>query len=97
MAGSNQTPFSLRPWPTGDKKPHNLAEFISRVNAQPGGFRNLNQADLRREIQAGQQGRVEDDAANSSEAEEEEDDDEVEEVKGKTATVAREEFLKNIE
>ncbi|KAI1116632.1 subunit 17 of mediator complex-domain-containing protein [Nemania sp. NC0429] len=96
MAANSQTAFSLRPWPTGDKKPQNLAEFISRVNAQPGGFRNLNEAKLRQEIQAGQQGRIEeDDAANSSE--EEEDDDDAEEVKGKTAAVAREEFLRNID
>ncbi|KAI1351110.1 subunit 17 of mediator complex-domain-containing protein [Xylaria sp. FL0043] len=98
MAGNNQTPFSLRPWPTGDKKPQNLAEFIARVNAQPGGFRELNEAELRREIQTKQQGTLEDDDVDGSvEEDEEEEQEETEEVKGKTAIVAREEFLRNIE
>ncbi len=94
MAGNNQTPFALRPWPTGDKKPQNLAEFIARVNAQPGGFRDLNEAQLRREVQAKQQGTVEDDVDGSDE---EDDDDEAEDGKAKTAIAAREEFLRNIE
>jgi mediator of RNA polymerase II transcription subunit 17 len=94
MASNNQSPFSLRPWPTGDKKPKTLAEFITRVNEQPGGFRNLNEAQLRQEIQAKQQGRVDD---GSSEDDDEDDDDEIEDDKTKTAIVAREEFLKNIE
>ncbi|KAI0540432.1 subunit 17 of mediator complex-domain-containing protein [Xylaria digitata] len=98
MAGNNQTPFSLRPWPTGDKKPQNLADFISRVNAQPNGFRNLNEADLRREIQAKQQGTLEDDGVDGSEEDDDDnDEEEADEVKGKTAAVAREEFLRNIE
>ncbi|KAI0803796.1 subunit 17 of mediator complex-domain-containing protein [Xylaria sp. FL0064] len=98
MAGNNQTPFSLRPWPTGDKKPQNLAEFIARVNAQPGGFRELNEAELRREIEAKQQGTLEDDDVDGSvEEDEEEEQEEAEEAKGKTAIVAREEFLRNIE
>ncbi|KAJ8111631.1 hypothetical protein ONZ43_g5574 [Nemania bipapillata] len=96
MAANSQIPFTLRPWPTGDKKPQNLTEFISRVNAQPGGFRDLREADLRREIQAKQEGRLEDDGASSSEEEEDDDDEEAEAVKGKTAAVAREEFLRNI-
>ncbi|KAK5635743.1 hypothetical protein RRF57_011455 [Xylaria bambusicola] len=96
MTGNNQTPFSLRPWPTGDKKPQNLAEFIARVNAQPGGFRNLNEAELRQEIQAKEQGTLEDGGIEGSD-EEEDDEEEAEEAKGKTALVAREEFLRNIE
>ncbi|KAI3330639.1 subunit 17 of mediator complex-domain-containing protein [Ustulina deusta] len=94
MAGNNQTPFALRPWPTGDKKPQNLAEFIARVNAQPGGFRDLNEAQLRREVQAKQQGTVEDDVDGTDE---EDDEDEAEDGKAKTAIAAREEFLRNIE
>ncbi|KAI0402440.1 subunit 17 of mediator complex-domain-containing protein [Xylaria palmicola] len=95
MTTNNQTPFSLRPWPTRHKTPQNLAEFISRVNAEPGGFRNLNEAQLRRELQEKQQGKSNDDGADSSE--EDDDDDETEEVRGKTAQVAREEFLRNID
>ncbi|KAI1825014.1 subunit 17 of mediator complex-domain-containing protein [Xylaria intraflava] len=95
MASNNtQTPFSLRPWPTGDKKPKTLAEFISRVNAKPNGFRHLNETQLRQEIQAKQQGRVEDGGIDGSSDEEDEEDDE---VKEKTAVVAREEFLRNID
>jgi mediator of RNA polymerase II transcription subunit 17 len=94
MASNSHSPFSLRPWPTGDKKPKNLAEFISRVNAEPGGFRNLNEAQLRQEIQAKEQGQVEDDGSEGSS---EDEDGEVEEMKGKNAIGAREEFLKNIE
>lgn len=95
MTTGDQTPFSLRPWPIGDKKPKNLAEFIARVNARPGGFRSLNEAELRRKVQEKQQGSLDDDGMDTSEGEG--DDDEVEEAKGKTALVAREEFLKNIE
>ncbi|KAI2632818.1 subunit 17 of mediator complex-domain-containing protein [Xylaria nigripes] len=96
MASNNsQTPFSLRPWPTGDKKPKNLGEFISRVNANKTGFRLLNEAQLRQEIQAKQQGRIDDGGVEGSSEEEEDDDDE--ELKGKTAAVAREEFLRNID
>lgn len=96
MASNNQTPFTLRPWPTGDKKPQNLTEFISRVNAQPGGFRDLREADLRREIEAKQEGRLEDDGTSSSGEEDDDDEDEAEAAKGKTAAVAREEFLRKI-
>ncbi|KAI0468817.1 subunit 17 of mediator complex-domain-containing protein [Xylaria cf. heliscus] len=95
MNAADQIPFSLRPWPTGDKKPKNLAEFIARVNAKPGGFRNLNESHLRREIQEKRQGSLEDDGMDTSEGES--NDDEVEEAGGKTALVAREEFVKNID
>ncbi|RWA07956.1 hypothetical protein EKO27_g7153 [Xylaria grammica] len=97
MAANNQTPFSLRPWPTGDKKPQNLAEFIERVNAQPGGFRNLNEAQLRQEIQAKRQGALDDNGVDGSDDEDDDQDDEAEGLKGKTALVAREEFLRNID
>ncbi|RYC59228.1 hypothetical protein CHU98_g6986 [Xylaria longipes] len=102
MASNNQTPFSLRPWPTRDKRPKNLAEFIARVNQEPGGFRKLNETELRQRIQERQQPKqqdkqeiLEDDGMDISEGED--DDDEGEEAKGKTALVAREEFLKNID
>ncbi|KAI1662891.1 subunit 17 of mediator complex-domain-containing protein [Daldinia decipiens] len=86
---SSSSPFSLRPWPIGDKKPKNLGEFISRINVQSGGFRNVTEAKLREEIAAQQHGRVE--AEGSSDEEEDED------VELKSVTAAREEFLKNIE
>ncbi|KAI0384328.1 subunit 17 of mediator complex-domain-containing protein [Hypomontagnella monticulosa] len=91
---SHPSPFSLRPWPIGDKKPKNLAEFIARVNAQPGGFRNLTEAKLRERIAAEENGNAE--AEGSSEEDEEEEED-TSADKSKTVAAAREEFLKNIE
>ncbi|KAF3063702.1 Mediator of RNA polymerase II transcription subunit 17 [Daldinia childiae] len=86
---ASSSPFSLRPWPIGDKKPKNLGEFISRISAQSGGFRNVTEAKLREEIAAQEDGRVE---AEGSSDEEEDEDGEL-----KSVTAAREEFLKNIE
>ncbi|KAI8959750.1 subunit 17 of mediator complex-domain-containing protein [Daldinia sp. FL1419] len=88
MASSN-SPFSLRPWPIGDKKPKNLGEFIARISAQSGGFRNVTEAKLREEIAAQEDNHIE--AEGSSEEEEDED------TESKTVVTAREEFLRNIE
>ncbi|KAI1408218.1 subunit 17 of mediator complex-domain-containing protein [Hypoxylon sp. FL1857] len=88
------SPFSLRPWPIGDKQPKNLGEFIARVNAERGGFRNLTEAKLREEIAAQENGHIEtDEVSESSEEEGEEADPD----KAKNVMAAREEFLKNIE
>lgn len=43
------TPLSLKPFPVADRKPQNVADFIARVNAQPGGFRALSESKLREE------------------------------------------------
>ncbi|UNI13795.1 RNA polymerase II mediator complex subunit [Purpureocillium takamizusanense] len=43
-------PLSLRPFPVADRQPSNLADFIARVNARPGGFRSLTEAKLREQI-----------------------------------------------
>lgn len=91
---SHTSPFSLRPWPIGDKKPKTLADFITRVNTQLGGFRNITEAKLREEIAAEENGRVE--VEGSSEEDEEEDEDAGAD-KPKTVADLREEFLKNIE
>lgn len=50
---ANQSPFSIRPIKaSGDRRPKTLADFIARVNAtHPGGFRALNQADVKRQIE----------------------------------------------
>lgn len=50
------TPLSLRPFPVGDKEPQTVADFIARVNAQPGGFRSLSEAALREEAARQAQG-----------------------------------------
>ncbi|KAI1436990.1 subunit 17 of mediator complex-domain-containing protein [Xylaria sp. CBS 124048] len=97
MTSNTQTPFSLRPWPTGDKKPKGVGEFLARVNANSSGFRLLNEAQLRQEILAKQQERLEDGDMEDSSDEEEEEEEVKNEPKGKTALAARDEFLLNIE
>ncbi|KAI1105975.1 subunit 17 of mediator complex-domain-containing protein [Jackrogersella minutella] len=91
---SPSSPFSLRPWPTGDKKPKNISEFISRVNTERGGFRNVTEDKLREEIASQDDGRIEIDRSSDGE---EEDEDEADADKTNQVMVAREEFLKNIE
>ncbi|RFN49138.1 calcium channel yvc1 [Fusarium flagelliforme] len=48
--GDDSQPLSVRPPPVADRKPRNIADFIARVNAQPGGFRAISEAKLREEI-----------------------------------------------
>lgn len=93
MTTPNPSPFSLRPWPIGDKKPKNLGEFIARVNAERGGFRNVTEAKLREEIAAQEDGRVEIERSSDEEEEEEETDAD----KSKNVMEARDEVLKNLE
>lgn len=50
MSSEGGPPLSLRPFPVADQKPKNLAEFIARVNAQPGGFRSITEEKLREEL-----------------------------------------------
>ncbi|KAK2673340.1 Mediator complex, subunit Med17 [Fusarium oxysporum f. sp. vasinfectum] len=50
MARGDDQPLSIRPSPVADRKPQNIAEFIARANAQPGGFRAINEAKLREEL-----------------------------------------------
>ncbi|TLS22141.1 uncharacterized protein PpBr36_09783 [Pyricularia pennisetigena] len=93
-------PFSLRPWPTGDKKPKTMGEFIARANAAPGGFRSLNADDLRAQIEARKTGtppvepstHMDLDPASDSE---EEGDDQT--LTTEALRKARDEVLKNIE
>ncbi|KAK1833202.1 mediator of RNA polymerase II transcription subunit 17 [Podospora conica] len=65
---ASDRPFSLQPPPPPDRGPRTIAEFIQRVNRKPGGFRALNEADIRRQIEAakhnkdGQDGDVDVDA-----------------------------------
>ncbi|EJT70420.1 hypothetical protein GGTG_11444 [Gaeumannomyces tritici R3-111a-1] len=52
MSDPAQSPLSLRPWPTGDKRPKSLAEFIARVkSAGPEGFRGISEDELRKEVE----------------------------------------------
>lgn len=95
MASISPSPFSLRPWPTGDKKPKKLGEFIARVNAERGGFRNVTEMELREELHAKEDGRNQSAASSpDSDSDMEVDSDG---AKSKTTLEAREEFLRNIE
>lgn len=86
-------PLSLRPFPVADQKPKNLAEFIARVNAQPGGFRAVTEAKLREELKNSESsdGAADEDEDMSSDAGPEN------EVAEKDPNVARMEVLKNID
>lgn len=53
MASDDSQPLSLRPFPVpdADKKPNTIADFIARINNQPGGFRSVTEDELNREIE----------------------------------------------
>lgn len=51
MASSSASTFALSPLPVGDRRPKTIAEFIARVNAERGGFRNVTQDSLQKEIE----------------------------------------------
>ncbi|PSR90726.1 subunit 17 of mediator complex-domain-containing protein [Coniella lustricola] len=44
--------FALGPLALGDRRPQNLSDFIQRVNAERGGFRNITEESLREEAEA---------------------------------------------
>ncbi|KAK6860012.1 hypothetical protein PG995_003648 [Apiospora arundinis] len=93
-----QTPFSLRPWPRGDKKPKNIGEFVARVSSERNGFRNVKEADLIEEIKAHAAGAANPDSSQDSPEGDSESDGEAEnDKKEKTAIAARDDFLKNLE
>jgi mediator of RNA polymerase II transcription subunit 17 len=54
MASTPGSHFALRPLPLpqSERKPANLAEFIARVNTDKGGFRNVTEESLRKELEA---------------------------------------------
>lgn len=52
MHSNPPSSFALRPLPLGDRRPQNLSEFILRVNAERGGFRNVTEESMREEMQA---------------------------------------------
>ncbi len=49
---SRPQPSPLRPQPMGDRRPKSIAEFIERVKAERGGFRNVTEESLRQEMEA---------------------------------------------
>ncbi|KAF4595165.1 RNA polymerase II mediator complex component SRB4 [Ophiocordyceps camponoti-floridani] len=91
MSAAEATFLSLRPVPIDDKEPKNLAEFISRVNAQPGGFRHVTESALREAMETNGDVSVED--VVMVDAVEEEDAA----VPSKDAASARLEVLKGVD
>ncbi|KAK7751124.1 RNA polymerase II mediator complex subunit [Diatrype stigma] len=97
MASTSLSHFSLRPWPTADKKkPKNIREFVSRISIERGTFRNVpTEAELREEVeqQAQQVAQVDDDVMEGlSESEDDADAD-----KSKSAWLARQDLLAQLE
>ncbi|CEI60722.1 unnamed protein product [Fusarium venenatum] len=95
--GGESQPLSLRPPPVADRKPRNIAEFIARVNAQPGGFRALSEAKLREEI-------AQENATNGDSQEKDvdmdeadEDDDEEDQDATRDPQEVRMEMFKNLD
>lgn len=93
MAPAEGPPLSLRPFPVADKNPKNLSDFISRVNALPGGFRAVTESKLEEEIRARRDANPED---NGEDVDMSEGDD-AEDADAKDPNLARMEVLKNIE
>ncbi|KAL3965048.1 hypothetical protein ACCO45_002052 [Purpureocillium lilacinum] len=94
MAPTAGPPLSLRPFPVADRQPRNLAEFIARVNARPGGFRSLTEDKLREQIKA--------EESPDHDAEQEDVDmsdiaDDEDAPASKDPNIARMEVLKNVE
>jgi len=96
MATNSPTHFTLRPWPEGSRKPKSLGEFIARVNAERGGFRNVTEDSLRKELEAQQNGVVDSSEAAMS-IDSESDVGEAVQVKIEDIHAARAEVAKNAE
>lgn len=74
MSQSKGTSLSLRPFPISDSKPKSLGDFISRINAQPGGFREVSEDKLRQEQQLAQRIALDGQDADMSDGDEDEGD-----------------------
>lgn len=89
----NNRPFSLQPRSAPQQGPQSINEFIQRLHAEPGGFRTVNSADLRREIEASQNGTDGDNDVDMTGEVSEADSDSPE---IKSIAVARDEILRAI-
>ncbi|KAL2183135.1 hypothetical protein L209DRAFT_767300 [Thermothelomyces heterothallicus CBS 203.75] len=85
-------PFSLQPRTAPQQGPRSISEFIQRANAQPGGFRALNWADVRRELEASQNGGGDHDVDMTGDGSEADS----ESAETKDIAAAREEILRAI-
>lgn len=91
--------FALRPPPVGDRRPKTLAQFIARVHAERGAFRNINEASLREEIRASKDGESKqaDDDVVMGDADAEDEPQDNSKDRAKDLATARLEALKQIE
>lgn len=89
----SEKPFSLQPRTTQQRGPQTISEFIRRVNAEPGGFRGLDEAELRRQVEARKNGTDRDDDVDMATPASEADTDEAD---TKDVTAARDEILRTI-
>ena len=91
--------LALRPWPTHDKSPQSIEEFIARINAERNGFKNLSQAVLQRQINNEKEdcGMMKDTSQDDMIEVSSQDGSENEEEQKKRLFLAREEVLRNIE
>ncbi|KAK4250900.1 subunit 17 of mediator complex-domain-containing protein [Corynascus novoguineensis] len=85
-------PFSLQPRSAPQQGPRSIAEFIQRVNAQPGGFRALNWTDVRRELEASLNGGGDQDVDMTGDGSEADSEN----PETKDIAVARDEILRAI-
>ncbi|KAJ4310874.1 RNA polymerase II mediator complex subunit [Fusarium piperis] len=98
--GHDDQPLSLRPNPVADCRPKNIADFITRVNAQPGGFRALSEDKLREDIAArgAANGDAEDKDVDMTETgQDEEDEDDEDQETTRDPQEVRMEVLRNID
>lgn len=96
MASAPKKPFSLRPWPHGDRKPKSLGEFIARVNSERGGFRTVTEESLRKEIEAQENGADETNGADEMDLDSDEEADSAV-VKIEDIVEAKSEVMRNAE
>lgn len=107
MASGDLPALSLRPYPVSSRAPKNVADFIARVNAQPGGFRDLTEQRLRdaeleearRKGHTARQDAAMSEAGDQDEGDEDEDEDEeqAQEDAAKELEQTRADVLRSIE
>lgn len=74
MGSISPPSFALRPLPVGDRRPQNLSEFIQRVNAERGGFRNVTEEKMRDELEEEANGIVDSKETDAMKIDSEEDE-----------------------
>lgn len=97
MSQPKGTSLSLRPFPISDTKPKSLADFISRVNAQSGGFREVSEEKLRQEQQLTQSSPQDGEDVDMSDGEDDESADGLGASRPQDLMQTRIEVLQNID